>query len=123
MHATCSGRDLGVLIGKHGQTIDAIQYLVNAILAHAAGVGAKPWSSTQPATARGAGLARGARAAQRRAGARGEGDVALEPMTAVERKIVHLRLHDEAGVETASVGTEPNRYVVIRSLSPTRASA
>jgi spoIIIJ-associated protein len=39
--------------------------------------------------------------------------VELEPMTAVERKVVHLRLKDFAGVETASDGTEPNRYVVI----------
>jgi spoIIIJ-associated protein len=37
----------------------------------------------------------------------------LEPMTAVERKVVHLRLKDVAGVGTASEGTEPNRYVVV----------
>jgi spoIIIJ-associated protein len=37
----------------------------------------------------------------------------LEPMTSVERKIVHLRLKDAAGVATASEGTEPNRYVVV----------
>jgi spoIIIJ-associated protein len=37
----------------------------------------------------------------------------LEPMTAVERKVVHLRLKDAAGVGTASEGTEPNRYVVV----------
>ena len=41
-------------------------------------------------------------------------DVTLEPMTAVERKIVHVRLHEVDGIETASVGTEPNRSVVIR---------
>jgi predicted RNA-binding protein Jag len=34
-------------------------------------------------------------------------------MTAVERKLVHLRLKDFAGVSTRSEGTEPNRYVVI----------
>ncbi len=34
-------------------------------------------------------------------------------MTAVERKVVHLRLKDVAGVSTASEGTEPNRYVVV----------
>jgi spoIIIJ-associated protein len=37
----------------------------------------------------------------------------LEPMTAVERKVVHLRLKDVAGVSTTSEGTEPNRYVVV----------
>jgi spoIIIJ-associated protein len=39
--------------------------------------------------------------------------VELDPMTAVERKIVHLRLKEVEGVETSSAGTEPNRYVVV----------
>jgi spoIIIJ-associated protein len=40
--------------------------------------------------------------------------IELEPMTAVERKVVHLRLKEFDGVETTSEGTEPNRYVVVR---------
>ena len=43
---------------------------------------------------------------------RGEA-VALEPMTASERKVVHERLKELEGVRTSSVGTEPNRYVVV----------
>ena len=39
-------------------------------------------------------------------------------MTAVERKVVHLCLKDDAGVETASEGAEPNRYVVVLPLTP-----
>jgi len=39
--------------------------------------------------------------------------VLLEPMTAVERKVVHERLKDVGGVATSSEGTEPNRYVVV----------
>ena len=39
--------------------------------------------------------------------------VELEPMTAVERRIVHERLKDDPEVETTSEGTEPNRYVVV----------
>jgi spoIIIJ-associated protein len=39
--------------------------------------------------------------------------VELEPMTAVERKIVHVTLQDFDGVETTSEGTEPNRFVVV----------
>ena len=39
--------------------------------------------------------------------------VELEPMTAVERKLVHERLKDDPEVETTSEGTEPNRYVVV----------
>jgi spoIIIJ-associated protein len=116
--ASCSGRDLGLLIGKHGQTIDAIQYLVNAILAHADGVRTKAvvvdaagYRARRTASLETLAL----RTAERVLA--GGGDVTLEPMTAVERKIVHLRLHDLAGVETASVGTEPNRSVVIRVAS------
>ena len=39
--------------------------------------------------------------------------VLLEPMTAVERKVVHLKLKEIDGVETTSEGTEPNRYVIV----------
>jgi spoIIIJ-associated protein len=39
--------------------------------------------------------------------------VELDPMTAVERKVVHLKLKELDGVETTSEGTEPNRYVVV----------
>ena len=39
--------------------------------------------------------------------------VALEPMSSVERRIVHERLKDYGGVETSSEGDEPNRYVVV----------
>ncbi len=44
-----------------------------------------------------------------RSGAR----VALEPMSAAERKLAHERLADEDGVTTASEGAEPNRYLVV----------
>lgn len=110
--ATCSGRDLGLLIGRHGQTIDAVQYLVNAILVRrlpgipavvdAAGYRARREASLSA-------LARRAADDALRRGDR----VELEPMTAVERKIVHIELKDAEGVETTSEGTEPNRFVVV----------
>jgi spoIIIJ-associated protein len=110
--ATCTGRDLGLLIGRHGQTIDAIQYLCNAILAReGAGVSvvvdAAGYRARREATL--AGLATSAAEQAIRTGER----VELEPMTAVERKIVHLSLEDVPGVETESEGTEPNRFVVV----------
>src|SRR5439155_13013165 len=110
----CVGSDLGMLIGRHGQTIDSIQYLANAIMFRrhqdgrkevvidAAGYRARRRASLE---------ALAVRAAERAISA-GE-PVPLEPMTAVERKIVHLRLKEFDGVETTSEGTEPNRYVVI----------
>jgi spoIIIJ-associated protein len=110
--ATFTGRDLGLLIGRHGQTIDAIQYLCNAILARqGAGVSvvvdAAGYRARREATL--GSLATSAAEQALRTGER----VELEPMTAVERKIVHLRLQDFAGVETTSEGTEPNRFVVV----------
>jgi spoIIIJ-associated protein len=111
---TVAGAELGMLIGRHGQTIDAVQYLANAIVfrrhaqdrkevvVDAAGYRARRRASLEALAVRSAqrAVADGLR-------------VELEPMTAVERKVVHLRLKDFAGVETASDGTEPNRYVVI----------
>jgi spoIIIJ-associated protein len=110
--ATCSGRDLGLLIGRHGQTIDAIQYLCNAILARqGAGVSvvidAAGYRARREATL--TSLATSAAEQALRTGER----VELEPMSAVERKIVHVSLQDFAGVETSSEGTEPNRFVVV----------
>jgi spoIIIJ-associated protein len=111
---SCSGRDLGVLIGRHGQTIDAIQYLANAIafrrdaeerkevVVDAAGYRARRRATLEALAVRSA----------ERVLRDGE-PVELEPMTAIERKVVHLRLKAFPGVETASEGTEPNRFVVV----------
>jgi len=111
---TCAGDDVALLIGRHGQTIDAIQYLVNAIAHRAYGaerkdvvVDAEGYRSRRRATLE----ALAVRAAESvLATGRPE---ELEPMTSVERKVVHLRLKEFAGVETASEGAEPNRYVVV----------
>jgi spoIIIJ-associated protein len=111
---TCTGSDLGLLIGRHGQTIDAIQYLANAIVwrAHpddrkevvvdAAGYRERRRETLEDMAVRSA----------QRALRDGE-PVELDPMTAVERKVVHLRLKEFDGVETSSEGMEPNRYVVV----------
>ena len=112
--AAFSGRDLGLLIGKHGQTIDAIQYLVNAIVYRgqmedrkAIVVDAAGYRERRKASLDALALRSAERATS--AGQR----VELEPMTAVERKVVHVRLKDYPGVTTSSEGTEPNRFVVI----------
>jgi spoIIIJ-associated protein len=112
--ASFRAADLGLLIGKHGQTIDAIQYVANAI-AHRGEEGPrKPvvvdaggYRERRTATLESLAV----RSAER---ARSTGQaVELEPMSPVERKVVHLRLQDEPGVETRSEGSEPNRYVVV----------
>jgi spoIIIJ-associated protein len=110
---TCAGGDLGLLIGKHGQTIDAIQYLANAIARRRADakdvvVDAAGYRARRRATLE----AMAVRSAQE--ALRTNEPVDLEPMTNVDRKVVHLRLKDFRGVTTESSGIEPNRYVVVR---------
>ena len=111
---TCSGADVALLIGRHGQTIDAVQYLLNAISHRAYGderkevvVDAAGYRERRRVTLEG--LAERTAQQVRSSGER----VELEPMTAVERKVVHLKLKELEGVQTASEGTEPNRYVVV----------
>jgi spoIIIJ-associated protein len=111
---TYSGDDVALLIGRHGQMIDAVQYLMNAISHRTYGeerkevvVDAAGYRERRRATLE----ALAVRTAHEVVDTGGR--VELEPMTAVERKVVHLRLKEFEGVETTSEGTEPNRYVVV----------
>ena len=110
---TVSGGDLGLLIGRHGQTIDAIQYLANAVVhRRQAGsvevvVDAEGYRERRERAL--CGVADRAAAEAMRSGR----PVALEPMTSVERKIVHLHLQEMDGVGTSSEGVEPNRHVIV----------
>jgi spoIIIJ-associated protein len=111
---SCSGPDLGMLIGRHGQTIDAVQYLANAVMwrrhpddRKEVVVDAAGYRDRRRATLESLAVRSAERALADRE------PIGLEPMTAVERKVVHLRLKEFDGVETTSEGTEPNRYVVI----------
>jgi spoIIIJ-associated protein len=112
--ATFVGRELGLVIGKHGQTIDAIQYLVNAIAARGLGEERKPVvvDAAGYRDRRQASLDALAVRSAEKAVSSGQ-PVELDPMTAVERKVIHLRLKEFPGISTRSEGTEPNRYVVI----------
>jgi spoIIIJ-associated protein len=112
--ATVTGDDLGLLIGRHGHTIDAVQYLANAIVhRHEEApldvvVDAQGYRARRERTLRDV-------AARAAADAIRTGEpVPLEPMSSVERKIVHVYLKAEVPrVRTASEGAEPNRHVVV----------
>lgn len=112
--ATLHGGDAGVLIGRHGQMIDALQYLANALSHRSVGDDRRPITIDaagyrERRTATLVGIAR--RAAEQ---ASGTGrSVMLEPMSAVERKLVHEALKDDPEIETGSEGAEPNRCVVV----------
>ena len=109
---TCTGGDLGLLIGKHGQTIDALQHVANAAL-HRGGGDAKPvtvdaagYRDRRRSTLEGIAL-RGAERA-----ARGE-RVLLEPMTAGRAQGRARAAEGGRGRADRERGREPNRYVVV----------
>ena len=116
---TVHGEDLGLFIGRHGQTIDAVQHLIFRIaLARGAGDEGDLRVVIDAEGYRG----RRAEALQRVADqaaddARRYGrPVALDAMTASERKLVHEYLRDRGDVETYSEGEEPDRHLVVAPL-------
>jgi spoIIIJ-associated protein len=111
------GEDLGVLIGHHGQTIDAIQHLAYRIAfrgAHEARKGVQVDAAGYRERRAVALRAAGDQAAE--AAVRDGRPVPLEPMSAIERKLVHEHLRTRRDVETYSEGEEPDRRLVVAPL-------
>jgi spoIIIJ-associated protein len=115
IHGVLEGEDLGLFIGRHGQTIDAVQHLAFKIANRDAGrneairvtVDAAGYRERREQM-----LHRQADQAAARA-ARSRRPVALDAMSATERKVVHEYLKDRDDVETYSEGTEPDRHLVV----------
>jgi len=117
LRATVNGEDLGLLIGKHGATIDALQHV--AMRAALRGGGDRKQVVVDAAgyrERREAALHRSADQAVADALRYGR-PVELEPMRPLERKVVHMHLRDRTDVETHSEGDEPDRRLVV---TPTR---
>ena len=118
IRGTLDGDDLGLFIGRHGQTIDAVQHL-----AFKAATRDHPPSSGIRVVVDAAGyrerreqvLHRQAEEAADNAVRSGR-PVALDAMSATERKVVHEYLKDREDVETYSEGTEPDRHLVVAPL-------
>ena len=115
IRATLDGDDLGLFIGRHGATIDAVQHLAFKVANREAGrndivrvtVDAAGYRERREEM-----LHRQADQAASRATRSGR-PVALDAMSATERKVVHEHLKDRDDVETYSEGTEPNRHLVV----------
>lgn len=118
IRAVLEGEDLGLFIGRHGQTIDAVQHLAFKIANRDAGrdeavrvtVDAAGYRARREQV-----LHRQAEQAAEKA-TRSHRPVALDAMSASERKIVHEFLKDRDDVETYSEGTEPDRHLVVAPL-------
>ena len=116
IRATLHAEDLGLFIGRHGTTIDAVQHLAYRIAAAAD-------DGPQRVIVDAAGYReRREQALHRQADEAAEDavrsgrPVALDAMSATERKVVHEHLKDREDVETYSEGTEPDRHLVVAPL-------
>jgi spoIIIJ-associated protein len=118
VRAEISGDDLGLLIGRHGATIDALQYIAAIVVngdrreRRQVIVDAEGYRDRRAAAL----TALADRTAQKVT--RESVSVALKPMTAAERKVIHLHLKDHSRVETVSEGNEPFRAVVVSPKQP-----
>lgn len=110
-----NGGDLAVLIGRHGRTLDALQLVLSSLMSstlkfyYPIVVDIESYKSRRKSKVQG--LARVAAAKARK-----QGRVAMAPMNAYERRLVHLALHDDDSVTTHSEGEDPNRRVVITAV-------
>lgn len=107
------GSDLGVLIGRRGEKLASLQHLVNLIVAKKEGqynriaIDVENYRGRREEQLRDV-----AERAAKRVSQSGK-IIQLEPMPAIERRIVHLTLVENPKVRTQSVGVEPNRRIVI----------
>ncbi|MEJ8547347.1 RNA-binding cell elongation regulator Jag/EloR [Brevibacillus borstelensis] len=107
------GANLGMIIGRRGQTLDSLQYLVNVVANRHADkhvrivLDAENYRQRRKET-----LEQLAERVSRKALAM-KRSVRLEPMSAAERKVIHSFLQKRTDVVTYSEGEEPNRYIVI----------
>jgi spoIIIJ-associated protein len=118
IRAVLEGDDLGLFIGRHGQTIDAVQHLAFKVANRDAARDAAIRVTVDAAgyrARREQALHRQAEQAADKAVSSGR-PVALDAMSATERKVVHEFLKDRDEVETYSEGTEPDRHLVVAPL-------
>jgi spoIIIJ-associated protein len=119
IRATVNGEDLGLLIGKHGTTIDALQHLAGR-------VGFRGSDDRKTVVVDAAGYRERREGALHRAADQAVSDaldygrpVELEPMSSSERRIVHTYLRDRTDVQTHSEGDEPDRRLVVTPVRST----
>ena len=116
--ASLSGKSMGAVIGRRGETLDAIQHLVNYSVNRGGdkrmhiSVDAENYRSKREDS-----LVRLAEKMAAKA-IKYKRSMALEPMNSYERHVIHTALQDYEGVSTSSIGVEPNRRVVVSYEKP-----
>ena len=116
---TVHGEDLGLFIGRHGQTIDAVQHLAQRMAGGRHGEGRRIVIDAEGYRERRETMLQRQADQAAEDALRSGRPVALDAMTASERRIVHeyLREHDE--LQTYSEGDEPDRHLVVAPLDET----
>jgi len=107
------GDDLGLLIGRHGDTLGAFQYLVNSIVGKRVDRWCKVVIDVEHYRLRREDSLRSLANRQAAKVRQTSLELVLDPMPAAERRIIHLTLQNSPWVVTNSVGEEPHRCVVI----------
>lgn len=113
-----SGGSMGAIIGRRGETLDAIQHLTNYVVNHGSekhlhiSVDAENYRSKREES-----LVRLAEKMAEKA-IKYKRSMALEPMNSYERHVIHTALQNYEGVTTSSTGVEPNRRVVVSYVKP-----
>ena len=108
-----NGAEVGITIGRRGETLDALQYLTNLTLGRKIGMGVKVVLDVENyREKRRDTLVMLAERLEKKV-IKSRRSVTLEPMNPYERRIIHATLQNSRQVETYSVGNEPNRMVVI----------
>jgi spoIIIJ-associated protein len=110
------GEDVGLFIGRRGQTIDAVQHLAQRIVFREGPSPVRVVIDADGYRERRAEVLRGDAEEAAEEALRSGAPVELEPMPAAERRIVHEYLRDRGGVETHSEGDEPERRLVVSPL-------
>jgi spoIIIJ-associated protein len=110
------GEDVGLVIGRRGQTIDAIQHLAQRIVFHGGDSRLRVLVDADGYRERRAETLRGEADDAAEEALRSGAAVELAPMPASERRVVHEHLRDRGDVSTHSEGDEPERYLVVSPL-------
>jgi spoIIIJ-associated protein len=110
------GDDVGLFIGRRGQTIDAVQHLAQRIVFHEGPSDVRVVIDADGYRERRAETLRAAATAAAEETLRSGRPVEMDPMPASERRVVHEHLRERGDVETHSEGDEPERYLVVSPL-------
>jgi spoIIIJ-associated protein len=116
LRGSLRGEDVGLFIGRRGQTIDAVQHLAQRIVFREGPSPVRVVVDADGYRERRAETLRADAEEAAEEALRSRAPVELEPMPAAERRIVHEYLRDRGGVETHSEGDEPERRLVVSPL-------